>query len=555
VLNSKSGPVIITSALPYANGEIHLGHISSTYLPADIFRRFLRLNQVEVYYLCASDDFGTPILIETEKKKIEPHEYVKYWHDKDLQDFNLIGINFDSFSQTSSETNRKFVQYVFDILKKNDLIYEKVVVQYYCEKDLKFLPDRYVIGKCPYCDAMGQYSDLCEKCGRIPEKILDPKCAICGLPPVKKESNHYFFKLSNFADVLESWLKENKFLQQDVKKYVLNWIVEGLQDWDVTRDIPWGINIPIEGKAQKDKVFYGWFDNHLCYISSFIELLGDINKAREKWNNSKIFHFIGKDIVYHHYLFLPAIRIGIKQEYKLPDFIPTRGHLMLQNNKISKSRNWYIGLREFVNIFHPDYLRFYIASICSFSQDDINFDWYDFEKRINNELIANIGNFVNRTLTFIKKNFRNEIPAPTGYDELDKNALIEIERIGRKVGELISSNEVDKALKSILTFSSIFNQYFQRKEPWKNPEQSATTLYVSINAVRSLSILLAPFIPFSAEQIWKQMSLAGNIHEQIWDSIGTILLEPGHKLGQIEPIFKRIDNDKIKEQVDKLNNR
>jgi methionyl-tRNA synthetase len=212
-------------------------------------------------------------------------------------------------------------------------------------------------------------------------------------------------------------------------------------------------------------------------------------------------------------------------------------------------------LREFVNIFHPDYLRFYIASICSFSQDDINFDWYDFEKRINNELIANIGNFVNRTLTFIKKNFRNEIPAPTGYDELDKNALIEIERIGRKVGELISSNEVDKALKSILTFSSIFNQYFQRKEPWKNPEQSATTLYVSINAVRSLSILLAPFIPFSAEQIWKQMSLEGNIHEQIWDSIGTILLEPGHKLGQIEPIFKRIDNDKIKEQVDKLNNR
>ena len=555
MLNSKSGPVIITSALPYANGEIHLGHISSTYLPADIFRRFLKLNQVEVYYLCASDDFGTPILIETEKRKVDPEEYVKYWHDKDLEDFNLAGIIFDSFSQTSSRTNRKFVQYVFDILRKNDLIYEKVVVQYYCEKDLKFLPDRYVVGRCPNCDALGQYSDLCEKCGRIPEKILDPKCAICGLPPVKKESNHYFFKLSNFANVLEAWLKENKFLQQDVKKYVLNWIVEGLQDWDITRDIPWGINIPIEGNAQKDKVFYGWFDNHLCYISSFIELLGDINKAKEKWNNSQLFHFIGKDIVYHHYLFLPAIRIGINREYKLPDFIPTRGHLMLQNNKISKSRNWYIGLREFVNLFHPDYLRFYIASICSYSQDDINFDWNDFEKKINNELIANIGNFVNRTLTFIKKNFSNQIPVPTEYDELDNNALIEIERIGKIVGEFISSNEIDKALKSILSFSSIFNQYFQRKEPWKRPEQSGATLYVSINAVRSLSILLAPFIPFSAEQIWKQLSLEGNIHEQNWDSIGTILLKPGHKLGDIEPIFKRIDNDKIKEQVNKLNNR
>jgi methionyl-tRNA synthetase len=384
---------------------------------------------------------------------------------------------------------------------------------------------------------------------------LDPKCAICGLPPVLKESNHYFFKLSNFEDALEDWLNENKFLQHDVKKYVLNWIVEGLQDWDITRDIPWGVNILIEGNEQKDKVFYGWFDNHLCYISSFIEFLGDINKAKEKWNNSKIYHFIGKDIVYHHYLFLPAIRIGINQEYKLPDFIPTRGHLMLQNNKISKSRNWYIGLREFVNIFDPDYLRFYIASICGYSQDDINFDWNDFEKKINNELIANIGNFVNRTSTFIKRNFENTVPSPNEYDEIDKHALTEIERIGITVGNLILSNEIDKSLKSILTFSSIFNQYFQRKEPWKNSEQSGSTLYISINAVRSLSILLAPFIPFSAEKIWKQISLEGSVHEQDWNSIGTILLKPGHKLGEIEPIFKKVDNDKIKEQVSKLDNR
>lgn len=555
MLNSKPESVIITSALPYANGEIHLGHISSTYLPADIFRRFLKLSGVEVYHLCASDDFGTPVLIETEKKKIKPEDYVKYWHDKDLEDFSSAGIVFDSFSQTSSETNRKFVQYVFDVLRNKDLIYEKVVVQYYCEKDLKFLPDRYVVGKCPYCGAIGQYSDLCEKCGRIPEKILDPKCAICGITPVKKQSNHFFFKLSNFEHVLEKWLKDNKFLQQDVKKYVLNWIVEGLQDWDITRDIPWGVNIPIAGNEQKDKVFYGWFDNHLCYMSSLIGLLQDIDKAREKWNNSKIYHFIGKDIVYHHYLFLPAIRIGINQEYKLPDFIPTRGHLMLQNNKISKSRNWYIGLREFVNLFQADYLRFYIASICSYSQDDINFDWNDFEKKINNELIANIGNFVNRTLTFIKKNFRSVIPNPSEYDELDKNALGEIESIGNTVGSFILSNEIDKALKKILFFSSIFNQYFQKREPWKNPEKSGSTLYVSINAVRSLSILLAPFIPFSAEQIWKQISLEGNIHEQNWDSIGIILLKPGHRLGEIEPIFKKVDKDKIKEQVNKLNNR
>lgn len=552
---SNKDSVIITSALPYANGEIHLGHISSTYLPADIFRRFLKLNEVEVYHLCASDDFGTPILIETEKKKTKPEIYVKHWHDKDIEDFKSVGIIFDSFSQTSSSTNREFVQYVFNVLSRRDLIYEKEVVQSFCEKDSKFLPDRYVVGTCPYCGAMGQYSDLCEKCGRIPEKILGPKCAICGLPPVKKNSNHYFFKLSNFDVSLEKWLSENKFLQQDVKKYVLNWIVEGLQDWDITRDITWGINIPVEGNDKMDKVFYGWFDNHLCYISSFIELLGNVYVAREKWNKSKIYHFIGKDIVYHHYLFLPAIRLGIDQEYKLPDLIPTRGHLMLQNNKISKSRNWYIGLREFVDQFEADYLRFYIASICSYSQDDINFDWNDFEKKINNELIANIGNFVNRTLTFIKKYFDNTIPHPNEYDDNDKKVLEEIKDIGNKVADFILRNEIDKALKCILNFSSLLNQYFQKKEPWKNPKQSATSLFVSINAVRSLSILLEPFIPFSAEKIWQQISLEGNAHEQKWNAIGSITLKAGHILGNIQPLFKKIDEVKIKEQVNKLNNR
>ena len=552
---SNKDSVIITSALPYANGEIHLGHISSTYLPADIFRRFLKLNEVEVYHLCASDDFGTPILIETEKKKTKPEIYVKHWHDKDIEDFKSVGIIFDSFSQTSSSTNREFVQYVFNVLSRRDLIYEKEVVQSFCEKDSKFLPDRYVVGTCPYCGAMGQYSDLCEKCGRIPEKIQGPKCAICGLPPVKKNSNHYFFKLSNFDVSLEKWLSENKFLQQDVKKYVLNWIVEGLQDWDITRDITWGINIPVEGNDKMDKVFYGWFDNHLCYISSFIELLGNVYVAREKWNKSKIYHFIGKDIVYHHYLFLPAIRLGIDQEYKLPDLIPTRGHLMLQNNKISKSRNWYIGLREFVDQFDADYLRFYIASICSYSQDDINFDWNDFEKKINNELIANIGNFVNRTLTFIKKYFDNTIPHPNEYDDNDKKVLEEIKDIGNKVADFIWRNEIDKALKCILNFSSLLNQYFQKKEPWKNPKQSATSLFVSINAVRSLSILLEPFIPFSAEKIWQQISLEGNAHEQKWNAIGSITLKAGHILGNIQPLFKKIDEVKIKEQVNKLNNR
>src|SRR6059036_606828 len=549
VQNSNIESVIITSALPYANGEIHLGHISSTYLPADIFGRYLKLDGKEVYHLCASDDFGTPVLIETEKKKIKPEEYVKYWHDKDLEDFKSIGIIFDSFSQTSSRTNIHFVQYVFNVLKNRGLIHEKQVIQYYCEKDLKFLPDRYVVGRCPYCDATDQYSDLCEKCGRIPDKILDPKCAICGIEPVKKETNHYFFKLSNFENELEKWLNENMLLQQDVKKYVLNWIVEGLQDWDITRDISWGVPIP-NTNEKKDKVFYGWFDNHLCYISCLIELVGDIQRAKEKWNDSKIYHFIGKDIVYHHYLFLPAIRLGLNSEYKLPDYIPTRGHLMLQNQKISKSRNWYIGLKDFTSTFNPDYLRFYIASVVTYSQDDLNFDFDAFYERINNELIANVGNFVNRALSFTQKSFSGRVPEPSDVDDsLEK----ELAGAVHEIGDLLAANQIDKALKRILKYSSFMNQYFQANAPWANNNTANTTLYVSVNAVRSLAILLEPFIPFSCEKIWSQLKLDGSVHEQAWESAKDIrAIAPDHELGRTEPIFRKIEAKEIEQWKNKL---
>jgi methionyl-tRNA synthetase len=405
---------VVTSALPYANGEIHLGHIASTYLPADIFTRYSRLNGREIYHICASDDFGTPILIKAEKENKTPAEYVDYWNRRDHEDFASLGISFDLFYKTSSKENVEFVQEVFQKLSKNGHIYDQSVIQFYCTFDDKFLPDRYVIGKCPYCGAENQYSDLCEKCGRVPDQILDPKCAICGRPPVKKESKHYFFRLSSFGQKLKDWLISNENLQADVRKYVLNWINEGLQDWDITRDLSWGVPIPLP--EAKGKVFYGWFDNHLCYISTLKKLVSEKKGADGKkfWNESEILHFIGKDIVYHHYLFLPAMRLGIDSEYKLPDYIPTRGHLMLQNQKISKSRNWYIGLRDFVSSFNPDYLRFYIASVITYSQDDLNFDFDAFAERINNELIANVGNFVNRALSFTQKTFAGKLPKRRG---------------------------------------------------------------------------------------------------------------------------------------------
>jgi methionyl-tRNA synthetase len=548
--SSSSKSAVITSALPYANGEIHLGHIASTYLPADIFTRFLRLNGLKAYHISATDDFGTPILIRAEKEKKSPKDYVEYWNRHDKEDFESLGISFDFFYNTSSKENVEFVQYVFKQLLQNGHIYDKNVIQSYCTYDNKFLPDRYVIGRCPYCNAENQYSDLCEKCGRVPDQILDPKCAICGRPPIKKESKHYFFRLSSFQEKLRKWLLSNTHLQPDVKNYVINWINEGLQDWDITRDLSWGVPIPLP--EAKDKVFYGWFDNHLCYISSLVKFIKDRGgNGKRFWNESKIYHFIGKDIIYHHYLFLPAIRLGINSEYKLPEYIPTRGHLMLQNQKISKSRSWYIGLKDFTSAFNPDYLRFYIASVVTYSQDDLNFDFDAFYERINNELIANIGNFINRALSFTQKSFQGIVPKPSGIDStVEKELAATVYETGR----LLSSNEIDKSLKRILKYSNYMNHYFQTNSPWANRDTSNTTVYISVNAVRSLAILLEPFIPFSCEKIWSQLKLgSGNVHQQVWESAKDMRAIPsGHELGNVEPIFRKIEAKEIEQRKNKL---
>jgi methionyl-tRNA synthetase len=535
---------IITSALPYANGEIHLGHVASTYLPADVTTRFLKLNGVEAYYICASDDFGTPILIQSEKEGKTPSEYVAYWNKRDYDDFTAFGIDFDFFYKTSSPENIAFVQDVFKKLNAAGHIYEKEIIQFYCSNDKKFLPDRYVKGVCPHCNTADQYSDLCESCGRVPEEISDPKCSICGQTPTKEKTNHFFFKLKNFGDSLYKWLDENNNLQKDVKKYVQNWIKAGLIDWDITRDISWGVPVPLD--SAKDKVFYGWFDNHLAYISTAVKFLDDkgIN-GKEFWNSADIYHFIGKDIVYHHYLFLPAMRLGINSEYKLPDFIPTRGHLTLQSKKISKSRNWYIGLRQFLEYYPADYLRYYLVAINPYSQDDLNFDWDEFTNRINSELIGNLGNFVNRALGFTKKAFDGVIPEPENYDEKDTEAESKIKNLSGELGLLMEQNHLDRALKRIMEFSSFFNQYFQHKEPWKKGPGTTNCVFLSVNAARSIAIALFPFLPESSQRIWDQIGLSGKVRLNKWDSISDIVVKSGHRLGNATPLFAKIEEADI----------
>ena len=450
--------IIITSALPYANGELHLGHIVSTYLPADIFARFCRAKGKKVAFVCATDDYGTPILLRSEKEGKNPSDYVEYWNKRDHKDFEDTDIKFDYFSKTSSKENTELTQYFFKKLLENDLIYKNKITQLYCEKDGKFLPDRYVTGECPYCKEDDQYSDGCEKCGRVFTnfEVLNPKCIICKTKPVVKNSTHYFFRLSKLSDNLKEWLSNNENLQTNVKNYVTNWIEDGLKDWDITRDITWGVPIPLE--EAKGQVFYGWFDNHLCYISSTLKYFEQNGLEPKKiWNESEIYHYIGKDIVYHHFLFLPAMRIGLNNEYKLPEFIPTRGHLILQGEKFSKSRGINIGLREFINEFPSDYLRYYLARITPYDQSDVNFDWDDFQVKINNELVASIGNFIHRTLTFINSKFEKRIPSPGEMSEVDKKFIEEIKNIPLVTGKFLENNKTDKAIREILSFSDKCN--------------------------------------------------------------------------------------------------
>ncbi len=322
-------------------------------------------------------------------------------------------------------------------------------------------------------------------------------------------------------------------------------------DWDITRDISWGIPIPLE--EAKGKVFYGWFDNHLAYISSAIKFLNDKGIDGKKfWNSADIYHFIGKDIVYHHYLFLPAMRLGIDSEYKLPEYIPTRGHLTLQSKKISKSRNWYIGLKEFLGYYPADYLRFYLVAINPYSQDDLNFDWDEFTTRINSELIGNLGNFVNRALGFTKKTFDGVVPEPEEFDEKDKEAESRIKQLADQLGELMEQNHLDRALKKILEFSAFFNQYFQHKEPWKKGPGTATCVYLSVNAARSIAISISPFIPDSAQKIWQQIGLEGSPSDGKWEDVSSIVIEHGHKLGDISPLFSKVEEADIAKHKKRL---
>jgi len=490
--------------LPYANGPLHVGHLVE-YIQTDIFVRFLRSIGEKAVYCCADDTHGTPIQISAEKEGIIPEELISRYHQQHLRDFTSFLIKFDSYYSTNSKENRYFSDLIFQRLKKKNLLYKKEVELSYCNKCKRFLPDRYIKGKCPKCNAPEQYGDVCEKCNAAYKTtdLIDPFCTVCSGTPSRKTSNHYFFKLSEFSDKLKEWFEQNKNLQPEITNYLKNWLKEGLNDWDISRDGPYfGFKIPDE----ENLYYYVWLDAPVGYISSFSNILdGDVNKAEKEWNSSRIIHFIGKDIIYFHFLFWPAMLLGAG--FTLPENINVHGFLTVNKEKMSKSRGTFFTAEEFASKYNPEYLRFHYAKVLSRKLADIDLDFNDFRNSINNELVGNLGNFCYRVLSFTNKFLDSEVK------EIDNNKEL-IDEINKKIENIKKSyNEINynDALREILSISDLGNQYFQKNEPWKlikeDKEKARKVVGLCINIVKNLSIIIEPILPNFSEKIQQQLGL------------------------------------------------
>ncbi|HLC99326.1 MAG TPA: methionine--tRNA ligase [Candidatus Nanoarchaeia archaeon] len=528
--------IVVTSALPYANGPIHLGHLVE-YIQTDVFVRFLKLIGEPAIYCCADDTHGTPIEISAQKKGVFPEQLIGEMHREHLKDFQDFHISFDSYYSTNSPENRKFSDFIFNELKKKDLIYKKEIELTYCAKCRRFLPDRYVKGRCPKCGADDQYGDVCEKCNAAysTTDLVDPYCAVCGASPTKKRSSHYFFKLSSCSNDLKKWLESNKNLQPEVKNYVLNWIKEGLKDWDITRDGPYfGFNIP----GEKDLYYYVWLDAPVGYIASTenycTNVMGGKESVDDYWKRGRIIHFIGKDITYFHFLFWPAMLMN--SGFALPEDIIVHGFLTVNREKMSKSRGTFFTAKDYLKALDPEYLRFYYASNLSKTMSDIDLDFEDFKRSINSKLVADLGNFVYRVLSFANRNLDSQTK-DFSEPELEKELKNKFEEIKKAY---LSCN-FREAIKLVLEAGSVGNKYFQDNKPWeiikKDQKRMEEVVSFCINLVKDISIIIKPVLPAFSSNIEKQLA----IKEQNWDGLGKKL--KNHKIGKGEILVKKIENE------------
>jgi methionyl-tRNA synthetase len=544
---------LVTSALPYANGPLHLGHLAGVYVPSDIYVRYLRRQGRDVLSICGSDEHGVPITLKARNEGTTPQEVVDRYHALNKKAFEDFGIAFDIYARTSSPVHYETASDFFRTLNDKGVFVEKTSEQYYDQEASAFLADRYITGSCPHCGSPGAYGDQCEQCGTSlsPTDLVDPVSTISGSKPVLKETRHWYLPLDRYESWLKEWiLEEHREWKPNVYGQCKSWLDQGLQPRAVSRDLDWGVPVPVDGAD--GKVLYVWFDAPIGYISATRELTDEWEKYW-KDGDTRMVHFIGKDNIVFHCIIFPTM-LKAEGSYILPDNVPANEFLNLENDKISTSRNWAVWLHEYLVDFpgKQDVLRYVLCANAPENKDN-DFTWKDFQNRNNNELVAILGNFVNRTIVLTWKYFGGRVPEIAEMLDADREVLDEIGKIGRSTEQSLEQFRFREAIKTAMDLARLGNKYLADTEPWKviqsDPGRVKTILNISLQITANLTLLLDPFLPFSMEK------LRGFIRfdRTSWDLIGSVdLLKPGHNIGKAELLFEKIEDDRIQAQLDKL---
>jgi len=543
----------ITAALPYANGPVHIGHLAGVYIPADIYVRYLRLRKKDVIFVCGSDEHGVPITIKARQLGVTPREIVDKYHEIIKNSFEKFGISFDIYHRTTSPTHYKTASDFFRTLYDKNIFIEKTTEQYYDPEAQQFLADRYIMGTCPRCGNDKAYGDQCEKCGTSlsPAELINPRSMLSGSTPVLKNTTHWYLPLDQFEPFLKQWiLEEHKEWKPNVYGQCKSWLDLGLQPRAVSRDLDWGIPVPVEGA--RGKVLYVWFDAPIGYISATKDLTPDWEKY---WKDpeTRLIHFIGKDNIVFHCIIFPAM-LKAEGSFILPDNVPANEFLNLEGDKISTSRNWAVWLHEYLEEFpgKEDVLRYTLCANAPETKDN-DFTWKDFQARNNNELVAILGNFVNRTLVLTEKYFKGAVPPVIALETADREVFDQMPVIRKNLEENLENFRFRDALKEAMNLARLGNKYLADTEPWikikTDPDRVSTILNVSLQITANLSILLEPFLPFTTEKLRKFL----NVPTFEWDLLGrSDLLQPGHHIGKSALLFEKIDDEAITRQLDKL---
>ena len=546
----------VTAALPYANGGVHIGHLAGVYIPADIYVRYLRLRGEEVAFICGSDEHGVPITIRAKKEGITPQDVVDRYHQLIKDSFSDFGISFDIYSRTTSETHKQTASDFFKHLLDNNKLQEGETEQLYDEEAHQFLADRYITGECPHCHNQGAYGDQCESCGRdlSPTELINPKSTISGSTPVLRKTKNWYLPLNDYQAWLKEWILEgHKEWRANVYGQCKSWLDLDLQPRAMTRDLDWGIPVPVEGA--EGKVLYVWFDAPIGYISNTKELYP--NDWKKWWQDpeTRLVHFIGKDNIVFHCIIFPSM-LKAHGDYILPENVPANEFLNLEDNKISTSRNWAIWLHEYLQELpnKQDVLRYVLTANAPETKDN-NFTWKDYQERNNNELVAVYGNFVNRALQLTKKYFNGVVPACGELLDIDKEVFNELKGVKEKVETLLNNYKFRDAQREVMNIARIGNKYMTDCEPWKlwktDPQRVETILYVCLQLVANLAIAFEPFLPFSSKKLRQLI----HIENADWSKLGaTDLLTQGHQLAEPELLFEKIEDETIAFQLEKLDN-